>query len=62
LLLYPILGLDLGAHAFMSANVSLDGTVSVELQPALRGVDRARRLAVVLSRRRPDCPETPAER
>lgn len=29
-LLYPILGLDLGAHAFVSPNVSLDGTVSVE--------------------------------
>jgi hypothetical protein len=29
-LLYPILGLDLGAHAFVSSNVSLDGTVSVE--------------------------------
>lgn len=29
-LLYPLLGLDLGAHAFVSPNVSLDGTVSVE--------------------------------
>jgi len=29
-LLYPILALDLGAHAFVSPNVSLDGTVSVE--------------------------------
>lgn len=29
-LLYPILGLDLGAHAFVSPNVSLDGTVSVD--------------------------------
>lgn len=28
--LYPIFGLDLGAHAFVSTNVSLDGTVSVE--------------------------------
>jgi hypothetical protein len=29
-LLYPVLGLDLGAHAFVSSNVSLDGIVSVE--------------------------------
>ncbi len=29
-LLYPVLGFDLGAHAFVSPNVSLDGTVSVE--------------------------------
>jgi hypothetical protein len=29
-LLYPIVGLDLGAHAFVSPNVSLDGTVGVE--------------------------------
>jgi hypothetical protein len=29
-LLYPLFGLDLGAHAFVSSNVSLDGTVSVE--------------------------------
>lgn len=29
-LLYPLLGLDLGAHAFVSPNVSLDGTVSLE--------------------------------
>lgn len=29
-LLYPVLGLDLGAYAFVSHNVSLDGTVSVE--------------------------------
>lgn len=29
-LLYPLLALDLGAHAFVSHNVSLDGTVSLE--------------------------------
>jgi hypothetical protein len=29
-LLYPILGLDLGAHAFVAPHVSLDGMVSVE--------------------------------
>lgn len=29
-LLYPVFGIDLGAHAFVSHNVSLDGTVSVE--------------------------------
>lgn len=29
-LLYPLLGFDLGAHAFVSSNVSLDGVVSVE--------------------------------
>lgn len=29
-LLYPLFGLDLGAHAFVSSNVSLDGTVSID--------------------------------
>lgn len=29
-LLYPIFGLDLGAHAFVSSNISLDGTVSLD--------------------------------
>lgn len=29
-LLYPALGLDLGAHAFVAPNVSLDGVVSVD--------------------------------
>jgi hypothetical protein len=29
-LLYPLFGVDLGAHAFVSPHVSLDGTVSVE--------------------------------